>query len=306
MNNIHRYVLSPTSPEWKHLFDVQHPPKALYVECAPENLGILKLLPDRGVAVVGTRNMGPRSEQFVRKSFAELRGTDLVVVSGFARGVDGAAHVTAYETEIPTVAVLGCGLNLDYPFQHAGLRKALLQGRGILVSEFPPTYPALPKNFKQRNRLIAGWSKATVVIESEFRSGALNTAAWARDMGRDTFAVPCYPDDPKMSGNRILIERDHAIPFWSIDSLSATWPEYSEHWRLRTMNMRDQKRKPESTPDQLRLHDLLKSYMHRNGSITVLTLIDEAMKFGWTIEYAYSILHESIESGLILRRDFSL
>ena len=306
MNTIERYVLYPESPEWKHLFDVQVPPKALYVECAPENLEILKRLPDRGVALVGTRNMGPRSEQFVRKSVAGLTGTDLIVVSGFARGVDGAAHVMAYESGVPTVAVLGCGLNIDYPYQHAGLRQALLTSRGVIVSEFPPTYPALPKNFKQRNRLIAGWSRATVVIESEYRSGALNTASWARDMGRETFAVPCYPEDPKMSGNRLLIERDHAVPFWSIDSLSTVWPEYSEHWRKKMKTSQNKNNSSDVTLEQLKLHDLFKSSLHRRGSITVLTLIEEAMKFGWTIEHAYSVLHETIESGLIQRRDFSL
>jgi DNA processing protein len=134
----------------------------------------------------------------------ELAAAGVLVVSGLARGVDGEAHRGALETGGHTVAVLGCGIDRDYPAAHAGLARAIAES-SLLVSEYEPGVDPAPWRFPARNRLIAGLCSATVVVEARERSGALITADFAVEEGREVFAVPGEITSALSAGTNALL-----------------------------------------------------------------------------------------------------
>jgi DNA processing protein len=164
---------------------IHDPPERLYLRGAAEP----GLLATPAVAIVGARACSPYGKQVARKLGRELAAAGLVVISGLARGVDGAAHRGALESDGHTVAVLGCGIDRDYPAGHASLARDIAQ-RSLLVSEYEPGVAPAPFRFPARNRIIAGLCAATVVVEARERSGALITADFALEGGREVFAVP--------------------------------------------------------------------------------------------------------------------
>lgn len=142
-----------------------------------------------GVAVVGTRRITPygrRVAEYFCEAFCRM---NVAIVSGLARGVDAVAHRVAVESGAVTVGVLAGGLDEIYPKEHTSLA-ARIQERGCILSEYPIGVPARPDYFPRRNRILAGLSMATVVIEAGEGSGALHTANWAFEQGRDVYAVP--------------------------------------------------------------------------------------------------------------------
>jgi DNA processing protein len=168
-------------PGWlRHIFD---PPVALWVA------GRVEVLGGPSVAVVGSRDATPAGLLVARRLGRGLAESGLCVVSGLARGVDGAAHEGALDAGGRTVAVLGCGVDVVYPRQHGGLAEAVARA-GAVVSELPPGSPPLPRHFPLRNRVISGLSRAVVVVEASERSGSLITARMALEQGRDVLAVP--------------------------------------------------------------------------------------------------------------------
>jgi DNA processing protein len=169
-------------PRLKAIFD---PPPALYVRGSGE----VELLSRRAVAVVGARSCSPYGVQVARMLGRELAAAGLIVVSGLARGVDGEAHRGALESGGPTVGVLGCGIDRDYPAVNAALSRRMEEA-GLVVSEYEPGVEPAPWRFPARNRIIAGLCEAVVVVEARERSGALITADFALEEGREVFAVP--------------------------------------------------------------------------------------------------------------------
>ncbi|MBD0348065.1 MAG: DNA-protecting protein DprA [Thermoleophilia bacterium] len=162
------------------------------------------LLDVPAVAVVGARSCSPYGAHVARMLGRELAAAGLVVVSGLARGVDAEAHRGALEAGGPTVAVLGCGIDRDYPTAHAQLARRIRE-RGLLVSEYAPGVEPAPWRFPARNRIIAGLTAATVVVEARERSGALITADLALEEGREVFAVPGEITNALSAGtNRLL------------------------------------------------------------------------------------------------------
>lgn len=141
------------------------------------------------MAVVGARDATPAGLAVARRLAGGLAEAGLVVVSGMARGVDGAAHGGALDAGGLTVAVLGCGADVVYPRQHVTLAGEVRRS-GALVSELPPGTAPLPRHFPLRNRIISGLARAVVVIEASERSGSLITARMALEQGRDVLAVP--------------------------------------------------------------------------------------------------------------------
>jgi DNA processing protein len=141
------------------------------------------------VAIVGARACSPYGKQVARMLGRELAAAGVVVISGLARGVDGEAHRGALEAGGHTVAVLGCGIDRDYPAAHASLAAAIAE-RSLLVSEYEPGVEPAPWRFPARNRIVAGLVAATIVVEARERSGALITADFALEEGREVFAVP--------------------------------------------------------------------------------------------------------------------
>jgi len=162
-----------------------HPPLALWV------VGPVRLddMAERAAAIVGTRACTTYGEHVAAELAAGLVERDVSVVSGGAYGIDGAAHRAALAADGFTVAVLAGGIDVPYPAGHAGLLRRIGQ-QGVVVTEYPPGIRPARYRFLTRNRLVAALSGATVVVEAGARSGAANTAAWARALGRPVCAVP--------------------------------------------------------------------------------------------------------------------
>lgn len=167
------------------LGSIHDPPPGLFLR----GVGDHELLIRPAVAVVGARACSPYGRQVARRLGRELAAAGLVVVSGLARGIDGEAHRGALEAGGPTVAVLGCGIDRDYPAAHRSLA-AEIAASGLIVSEYAPGIEPAPWRFPARNRIVAGLCRATVVVEARERSGALITTDLALDEGREVFAVP--------------------------------------------------------------------------------------------------------------------
>jgi DNA processing protein len=164
---------------------IHDPPPGLFVRGGGE----LELLGRPSVAIVGARACSSYGSQVARRLGRELARAGLVVVSGLARGVDGEAHRGVLETGGVTVAVLGCGVDRDYPASHRELARRIAE-RGLIVSEYAPGVEPAPWRFPARNRIVAGLAAATVIVEARERSGALITADFALEEGREVFAVP--------------------------------------------------------------------------------------------------------------------
>lgn len=166
------------------------------------------LLSRSTVAVVGARVASAAGQRFARGLAAELGAAGHVVVSGMARGIDGAAHEGSLHTG--TAAVLGGGIDDVYPSEHRGLYDRIV-AEGCVVSERAPGATATAKDFPRRNRIISGLSRAVVVVEAELRSGSLITARLAAEQGREVLAVPGSPLDPRARGSNDLIRQGAAL-----------------------------------------------------------------------------------------------
>lgn len=182
---------------------IPDPPPVLWVRGAPlEPAG-------RAVAVVGSRRASPAALDVAFHLAAELARAGVTVISGMARGVDGAAHRGAL-TAGTTVGVLGCGVDIAYPRSHASLA-AGIAAQGTLVSEFVPGTPALAHHFPARNRIISGLAQAVVVVEAAERSGSLITARLALEQGREVMAVPGNVAGGRNRGAHALIRDGAAL-----------------------------------------------------------------------------------------------
>lgn len=158
------------------------------------------------IAVVGTRKPTPYGHQVARRLGRQLAEAGITVVSGMARGVDGAAHRGALEAPGRTVAVLGCGLDRCYPPEHRALMDGIT-GSGAVLSEFPLGCPPFAANFPRRNRIISGLVRGVVVVEAAERSGSLITARLALEQGREVFAVPGPITSPYSRGTHALLRQ---------------------------------------------------------------------------------------------------
>ena len=203
------HILSPQDAEYPaRLLEIPSFPLALYAR------GSLDCLRDTlPLAIVGTRRASSKSVDICARLSADLVRAGCAVVSGGALGIDSAAHWGVLHAGGRTVAVLGCGLDINYPAENAALFKRIAE-HGAVVSEYPFGMAPLGKNFPIRNRLISGMSVGTVVIEAGVKSGSLRTAACAAEQGRDVFAVPGDAFGTTYTGGNMLI-RDGAKPVFS-------------------------------------------------------------------------------------------
>ena len=193
--------LARSSPGFPPLLRAIHdPPPGLYLRgiAAAEVLGV------PAVAIVGARACSAYGRQVARQLGRELAAAGIVVVSGMARGVDAEAHRGALDAGGSTVAVLGCGIDRDYPAAHRALA-AEIAAAGLIVSEYAPGVEPAPWRFPARNRIVAGLCAATVVVEARERSGALITADFALEEGRDVFAVPGEITSALSAGSNALL-----------------------------------------------------------------------------------------------------
>jgi DNA processing protein len=193
-----------------HLAD---PPPALAV------LGDPAVLEVRAVAIVGGRNASANGQRIAEELASELAAAGLAVVSGMARGVDAAAHGGALATG-QTIAAVAGGLDLPYPPEHRALQ-ARIAGQGAVVAEAPLGTAPQARHFPRRNRIIAGLSLGVVVVEAALRSGSLITARSALEAGRELFAVPGSPLDPRARGSNDLIRQGATLVETASDVLES-------------------------------------------------------------------------------------
>ena len=183
----------------RRLKEIDQPPPVLYLR------GDLLIEDDWAVAIVGTRRVTSYGRQVTEEVAAYLARSGIAVVSGMARGVDGVAHDTALRAGGRTLAVLGCGVDVTYPPEHLRLSERII-AQGALISDYAPGTQPESANFPPRNRIIAGLSLATVVIEAGETSGALITASFAADQGREVLALPGNIYAPQSKGTNKLIQ----------------------------------------------------------------------------------------------------
>ncbi|MGH6832410.1 MAG: DNA-processing protein DprA, partial [Methyloceanibacter sp.] len=180
------------------LAQVDAPPPLLYAK------GRLDLADIPIVAIVGARNGSAVGQKFTRQIATDLALEGFVIASGLARGIDTAAHLAALEHG--TIAVLAGGIDIVYPPENDDLQRAIGE-RGLLISERSPGFAPRGKDFPRRNRLISGISLGVVVVEAAERSGSLITARLAGEQGREVFAVPGSPLDPRSAGTNNLLKQ---------------------------------------------------------------------------------------------------
>lgn len=196
------------------LKEIDQPPPLLYV------YGGLDPADEWAVAIVGTRRVTPYGRQVTAELATTLARNGVTVVSGLARGVDAIAHQAALDAGGRTLAILGCGVDVVYPPEHRRLAEKLVD-RGALISDYALGTPPEASNFPPRNRIISGLSLATVVVEAGVSSGALITATFAAEQGRDVFAVPGNINAPQSKGTNRLIQ-DGAQPLLSPEEVLET------------------------------------------------------------------------------------
>lgn len=187
--------------------------------------GGLDIVSKPAVAVVGARNASANGARFTRQLAADLGQADLTVVSGLARGIDTAAHEGSLATG--TVAVLGGGVDVVYPPENRALYDRIAE-RGAIIAEPPAGTEPRARHFPRRNRIIAGLAYATVVTEAARRSGSLITARMALEQGREVFAVPGFPGDPRAQGPNQLIKQGAQLCEGAHDIVTALTPQVGQ------------------------------------------------------------------------------
>ncbi len=192
------------------------PPPLIYVK------GRTELFDLPGVAIVGARNASAAGRAMARQLAIGLGAAGMVIVSGLARGIDGAAHEASLATG--TVAVLAGGIDHIYPPEHESLH-ARIAAEGCIVSELPPGFKARGNDFPRRNRIISGLARGVVIVEAAVRSGSLITARRAADQGREVFAVPGHPLDPRAEGTNMLLKQGATLVTSAEDVLETLRPQ---------------------------------------------------------------------------------
>ena len=196
-----RDVLTLGDPRYPPaLLQTADPPPLLYVQGDPA------WLPKPSIAIVGSRHCTPQGQANARAFARALGEAGYVVVSGLALGIDAAAHEGALDGSGGTVAIVGTGLDRIYPPRNKGLAQRIAD-RGALVSEFAPGMPPLAENFPKRNRIIAGLTQGTLVVEAALQSGSLITARLASEAGREVFAMPGSIHAPQSRGCHALLKQ---------------------------------------------------------------------------------------------------
>jgi DNA processing protein len=198
-----------------------YPPLLAELDSAPPALiikGDLRLLERPAIAIVGARNASAAACRFARELARGLAEEGVLVVSGLARGIDTAAHQGSLERG--TVGVIASGIDIAYPPENAALQSDVA-AKGVLIAEQPPGREPLARHFPYRNRIIAGMSLGTVIVEAAPKSGSLITARLAAEAGREVMAVPGSPLDPRAQGCNALI-RDGATLIQSVADVIET------------------------------------------------------------------------------------
>lgn len=194
------------------LLELSNPPERLYVR------GELPKFDRSWIAMVGTRRPSPYAEDICRKLVQRLRGTDAVVVSGLAQGIDSFCHASAIAEGIPTVAVIAQGLDVPLEGSRSALAKKILESGGAILTEYPAKIPPAKFTFPARNRIIAGLCKSTTLVESKVSGGGMHTVRHAQKLGRPVLCVPGNILFETSQGPNREISQKRAHPVWEFES----------------------------------------------------------------------------------------
>ena len=209
----------------------EHGYPALLTECDDPPLGLYykgTSVPEDvfggrpAISIVGTRDITSYGREWCARIVEAMSRSNIrpLIVSGLALGVDGTAHKTCLETGLPTVAVMATGIDSIYPAHNKALGEMIAQTAGCaLVTDYPPGTEAIRINFLRRNRIIAGISRATILVESKIKGGGMMTARLAGSYGRDVYALPGRMDDPASQGCNLLVRENLAVPMGDLRDL---------------------------------------------------------------------------------------
>ncbi|KXK08447.1 MAG: hypothetical protein UZ21_OP11001000648 [Microgenomates bacterium OLB22] len=211
-----QYVSISLSNNSSSLCAIADPPIGLFIK------GNGRLLEGtmENIGVVGSRRTTPAGRLMARQLSTDLSRAGFCIVSGLALGVDGIAHRAALDASGPTIAVLGCGVDVIYPEAHRQLYEDIISSGGAIVSEFPPGHTVQKGLFVARNRIISGLSRGIVVVEGTEFSGSLITARYAAEQGRDVFAVPGSPTSVLSQAPNLLLKQGAIMVSESADILA--------------------------------------------------------------------------------------
>lgn len=241
-------IIHLSDPEYPDMLrNIPQPPPLLFYR------GHLDCLMGKCVAVVGSRTVSPKGEAVTRDICRELSRCGVTIISGLAMGADTAAHLGCLDGGSPTVAVLACGMDIDYPLDNADLKERIVQSGGLLLSEYPLGMHGSKFVFQMRNRVISGLSKALIMMESRVRSGSMITVQHALDQGRDVFAYPGVPGSESAEGAHQLL-REGAIYFTSAQDVleDLGWADDAP-----AVTQQQKKDLPKLSPEQHRIYVLL-------------------------------------------------
>lgn len=216
---IEKYKIQPLFITHKNypqrLLNCYDPPTLLYYR------GNAELNSSKIISIIGTRNNTDYGKQVTEKLITDLKEQEAVIVSGLAFGIDAIAHKAALQNYLPTIGVLAHGLDTIYPTQHKTLAKEILQTGGLLTEFRQQTNPD-KHNFPRRNRIVAGMSDATIVVETAIKGGSMITAHLADNYNRDVFAFPGKTTDIKSAGCNYLIKHNYASLLTDAEQLAET------------------------------------------------------------------------------------
>lgn len=289
-------LMTETLPVFRTFQDLKVP-EMITVQSKYGDVSMLGELPEQGFAIVGTRHPQRRSLEVLEECISALRHTDLIIISGFARGIDARAHELAIEYGLRTIAVFGSGIELTYPRENLSLRQAIVTSGGLVISQFADQAEPFASHFHRRNEVIAGLSKATWVVEAAEVSGTLNTANAAMKLNRDVYATSCFPRDQFYQGNlKLLSQRETlryplADAFYSAESLCKTWFDLVSPQAQKKMNLnQDPKTKIQRWVIELQT---------AAGECRVQALMNHASSHGHTLGSFYQEFEAEVAQGLL-------
>ena len=275
----------------RELLRREFPPSLLEIPEPPEKLWVSGNLPDESfirICFVGSRKHTTYGSEACKALISGLRGHPIAIVSGLALGIDAIAHRAALDAKLPTIAVPGSGLGekVLYPRSHLGLAEEIVHCGGALLSEFEPNFTGAPWSFPQRNRIMAGLSRAVVVIEAEVPSGTLITSRLATDYNKDVLTVPGSIFSPQSAGPHLLLTLGATPIRTSFDILQAVGIASDES--KTSFSLED------LSEDEKVLFDALKIPLERDELIRISKLPNQRFNAALTLLELRGAVHQTL------------
>src|SRR5574344_259256 len=252
------------------LKNISNPPMILFLKCDLKNCNL-----DKTLAIVGSRKASDNIKKVLEKIIGEFRNTDITIVSGGAAGIDTMAHQCSLKNGIKTIAVLGSGFDFYYPTQNKKLFEEIIEQNGVLISEFWPSFEAMPFRFPMRNRIVSGLCKGTLVAEAAIKSGALITANLCLEQGRELMCIPGLISNPNTQGIYKLLKQGATMVTSAEDILnSLNWQIQKNSQEKNKQNLPQKLNLSEDEQEVLDINSLDKSNIDKIISKTDLNIDD--------------------------------